>query len=170
MGSNDLSKIHDKVIDLYVNQLYSADKVAEVLSNSDFPVCGLTVLRYLKKCGLVRKRGAAAFFANGVCDFCGRSYTRTSPRNKYCEFCVKNGNRYLITRFGINNEIFEEAKRAQNNACAICKISFSLTKVYVDHDHKTGKFRGLLCNRCNVALGYVESSLIDEMLIYLGRA
>lgn len=92
----DLSKIHDKVIDLYVNQLYSANKVAEVLSNSDFPV--------------------------------------------------------------------------QNNACAICKISFYLTKVYIDHDHKTGKFRGLLCNRCNVALGYIESSLIDEMLIYLGRS
>ncbi|KKN66083.1 hypothetical protein LCGC14_0475610 [marine sediment metagenome] len=42
----------------------------------------------------------------------------------------------------------------QNGCCAICEKAVSLDKIDVDHDHKTGKVRGLLCRGCNLSLGH----------------
>lgn len=44
----------------------------------------------------------------------------------------------------------------QNNQCCICKCNFR--KKCLDHDHKTGKVRGILCVRCNRGLGYFADS------------
>jgi hypothetical protein len=44
---------------------------------------------------------------------------------------------------------------AQDFACAICKKDEPLV---IDHDHDTGKVRGLLCNPCNKALGFFRES------------
>lgn len=66
----------------------------------------------------------------------------------------------------------------QNNLCAICqKEEYLKTKagdirpLCVDHDHKTGKVRDLLCNRCNAALGHVDDNveLLAKMISYLER-
>jgi len=48
--------------------------------------------------------------------------------------------------------------------CAICGVR---KKLVVDHDHRTEKVRGLLCYRCNIAVGYIESKLLYEVLAYL---
>lgn len=42
----------------------------------------------------------------------------------------------------------------QKGLCAIC--AKEPKKACVDHDHKTGKVRGILCHRCNIGLPYVE--------------
>jgi len=39
----------------------------------------------------------------------------------------------------------------------------------VDHDHATGRVRGLLCFHCNTALGRLESIGLDAVAIYLGQ-
>lgn len=54
----------------------------------------------------------------------------------------------------------ENAYKAQNGKCAICKIREEELKVilHADHDHKTGIFRGLLCFSCNHALGILENN------------
>jgi hypothetical protein len=50
-------------------------------------------------------------------------------------------------------------EKAQNNLCAICgnpQHQFhkgTRKRLYVDHDHKTNKVRGLLCNNCNAGVG-----------------
>ena len=56
----------------------------------------------------------------------------------------------LKYKYGITYDTYVAMSEAQDNKCAICgAISDSLC---VDHDHKTAKIRGLLCNRCNTAL------------------
>jgi hypothetical protein len=60
-------------------------------------------------------------------------------------------NRYLLKRFGITEEQYAKLLQDQDEACAVCKRparSFK-TRLCVDHDHRTGHVRGLLCNYCN---------------------
>lgn len=55
-----------------------------------------------------------------------------------------------------------EAMRAQQgNVCAICKKNG--VSLYVDHDHATGDVRAMLCQRCNVGLGFFQDD--SERLI-----
>jgi Recombination endonuclease VII len=49
-------------------------------------------------------------------------------------------------------KLVNKQRRIQKNKCAICKKVFNKTP-HTDHDHKTKTFRGLLCSRCNQALG-----------------
>ena len=44
----------------------------------------------------------------------------------------------------------------QNNLCAICGVYMKSTNI--DHDHKTGRVRGLLCSKCNVDIGFFSDS------------
>lgn len=56
----------------------------------------------------------------------------------------------------------------QLHRCAICKRRRPLV---IDHDHKTSKVRGLLCNNCNIALGLFEDkkSSLANAIKYLGH-
>ncbi len=58
---------------------------------------------------------------------------------------------------------YGEMKIFQDGKCAICHrkprgMSNSRQRLVVDHDHKTGKIRGLLCGACNVGLGHFDDS------------
>jgi hypothetical protein len=59
-----------------------------------------------------------------------------------------------MSRYGITREQFWELVETQNGSCAICGVKpESPTDLHIDHDHKTGKVRGLLCQFCNQGLG-----------------
>lgn len=62
----------------------------------------------------------------------------------------------LRKRYGITPEYYEELFHKQNGKCAICGTSKE--KLVIDHDHKTGKVRGLLCHNCNRGLGKFRDS------------
>lgn len=58
----------------------------------------------------------------------------------------------------------------QNGVCAICLQKCKTKKsLSVDHDHKTGKVRGLLCNRCNRAIGMFQDNpdILDRAKRYI---
>lgn len=59
----------------------------------------------------------------------------------------------------------------QSGRCAICGDSTALDEVRVDHDHKTGEIRGLLCNRCNLAIGQFEDNTktLQNAITYLEK-
>ena len=61
---------------------------------------------------------------------------------------VKNSR--LKERFGLTLEHHTHLIKSQKGRCAICEQK---RKLCVDHNHVTGKVRGLLCNQCNFAIG-----------------
>ena len=80
-------------------------------------------------------------------------------------------NRKLIQRFGITLEEYDNMHNAQNGLCKICGNPEELDRrLAVDHNHETGRVRGLLCFKCNVFLGHIEKmglATIADILDYL---
>jgi hypothetical protein len=59
--------------------------------------------------------------------------------------------------YGLKDGQYEALYAAQGGVCAICRRAKGLTKkLAVDHDHKTGYVRGLLCSPCNKLLGHLR--------------
>ena len=50
--------------------------------------------------------------------------------------------------------------KAQDGRCVACRVDLSTTKPNVDHDHATGKVRGILCWHCNLILGHARDSVL----------
>lgn len=64
----------------------------------------------------------------------------------------------LKRKYGITTEQYEEMLIAQDGLCAICRRDdFGNKLPPVDHDHVTGKVRGILCQQCNVTLHKMET-------------
>lgn len=77
-----------------------------------------------------------------------------------CKECLRLLSSFRST--GWTPEKYEEAYIKQYGRCAICgcKLNSSrYTRFAGDHDHKTGKLRGLLCTNCNTALGLFKDSI-----------
>jgi hypothetical protein len=110
-------------------------------------------------------------------------------RNKYLQdWRNKNSDKlygqqrdkYLLRTYGMKMEDYSVMREKQNQRCAICDTHedevmsvgrHSHTKLYVDHDHITGKVRGLLCHSCNTLLGNAkdDTSLLFNSIEYLER-
>lgn len=58
-------------------------------------------------------------------------------------------NAHLLKRFGITLQEYEDLLAFQNGVCFICSAVPNVRALAVDHDHKTGAIRGLLCLYCN---------------------
>jgi len=80
--------------------------------------------------------------------------------------------RRLLKTYGLTLEMYERILKRQNGCCAICKKSPEGQRLHFDHDHKTGQFRGLLCARCNWAMGKFEDdpNLLWNVIAYLGSS
>jgi hypothetical protein len=112
--------------------------------------------------------------ASGTCKICaGKAHERfnaTSDGKKVRrKACWKRVG--ILTKEGkvFTTESYDNAYRLQDGKCKMCKRSSSLFErgLIVDHDHITGKFRGLLCDGCNVGLGHYER-IKDQAKSYLG--
>lgn len=81
----------------------------------------------------------------------------------------KARDRKLKNSYGLDREAFDDMIRNQENRCAICETEMS--RPHVDHDHKSLKVRGLLCNHCNLGLGHFfdNTQLLAKALQYLER-
>lgn len=69
----------------------------------------------------------------------------------------------LRASYGIGFKKYERIFHAQDGRCAICRVKGNLDPskklpFHVDHDHATGKVRGLLCTRCNIGLGMMKEN------------
>lgn len=87
-----------------------------------------------------------------ICDECRRLAAKTRDNKKPRQaksLALKNCHSITV-------KTYERLSRDQNNACWIC-FKEDITLV-VDHNHTTGKIRGLLCDNCNLGIGNLKSS------------
>ena len=99
----------------------------------------------------------------------GRNRASADGATTYCKPChnaISKANRerrhgstreyHLRRRYGIGQAEVDAMLAAQGGLCAACKID---EPQHVDHDHKTGRVRGMLCYLCNQALGNVRDEV-----------
>lgn len=69
---------------------------------------------------------------------------------------------FLKREYNLSVEEYDRLFKAQDGRCAICGVTReALTRnLAVDHDHITGKIRGLLCNICNRGIGYLRDDVL----------
>ena len=85
-------------------------------------------------------------------------------RKKNPEKIDEYQHRQNTKRFGRTPEWYAAQLEKQNHVCAICKLpergfhpNGKIPRLAIDHDHRTGKVRGLLCMECNKSLGHAET-------------
>lgn len=80
-------------------------------------------------------------------------------------------NKFLVKKFGITEDQYNQQVLKQGGGCAICKRTKCPTgrNLAVDHDHNSNEIRGLLCAYCNTVLGKMndDPSLLREAAMYL---
>ena len=76
---------------------------------------------------------------------------------------------HLKMKYGLTEAEVSEMFAAQNFACAVCFEQ--IEKPHIDHCHTTGKVRGLLCGRCNRALGLFRENptIVQAAVDYLKK-
>lgn len=102
------------------------------------------------------------------CLLCARSKWKMwykNNRHKWCQKMEKwarehpdkvkrSALRFHLRRaYGLSIPQVEALRTAQDGKCALC---LEAVRLCVDHDHKTGRVRGLVCSRCNTGLGHIE--------------
>lgn len=93
----------------------------------------------------------------------------------YCKVCERREKfeAMLFRIHGITIEDYQQLYEIQGGKCAICKKDQDYIKndrlLFVDHSRKTKKVRGLLCNSCNLVLGWAKEdiSVLEEAISYL---
>lgn len=106
-------------------------------------------------------------------------YSRKYVRKNRDKINARNRKRYttdgrwekqLWGRFKITPEFYWEMFEKQFGLCKICsnpQQKFAGAKLDADHDHATGKMRGLLCRHCNTALGSFKDSVETLLMAVL---
>lgn len=171
--------IEEYIVQQYVDERRSYSHIAvEIKMSPD------SVRQFLNKKGLIRFRGRTFTETEKWCSGCrqvlpletfGNDAQTASGKCAYCKPCIaKRGERYAHlkphyrrrARYGISKEEFGAMVESQKGECLICRRK---KKLVVDHDHKTGSIRGLLCGGCNVMLGHFRDSavLIQRVINYL---
>ena len=82
-------------------------------------------------------------------------------------------NKYLKLTYGISLKDYNNLLKKQNYKCAICKSPTKkfIKKLDVDHIHNSKLIRGLLCNHCNIMLGWAKENIniLKNAILYLRR-
>ena len=143
-----------------------------------------TNTRACSKCKLEKTLDSFYKTSNGIyfrgeCKKCSNARSRDQYHNNRVAALHTKLQYHLSVNYKLTAEAWEALFVKQNGACAICKQpetkfnnkSQQLQKLCVDHNHKTGKVRGLLCNNCNQILGRLNENrdTIRRMYWYLEK-
>ncbi|MEJ7873163.1 MAG: endonuclease VII domain-containing protein [Rubrobacteraceae bacterium] len=115
------------------------------------------------------------------CPECGQTksvkefYRQRSSSGRFAAYCKpcdvqKTGRSARKRKYGVAVAEYDDLLLKQDGRCAICKrLPYTKKGLVVDHCHQTGAIRGILCSRCNSALGMLDDSpaLLERALEYL---
>ena len=128
-----------------------------------------------------------------VCTKCNESkphtdFYKSGERNgkqrtkSYCKVCAikinkhyveQNPYNWITKRYNVSLEIAKDLYMRSMKTCDICGVEWNGTKerLCIDHDHATGKVRGVLCKHCNHILGHSRDSvtILKSAVEYLER-
>lgn len=92
-------------------------------------------------------------------------------KKEHPEAAYKMIRKHTLKKYGLSLEDYEFMFADQNGVCAICLSPPLDRKLSVDHDHETGKVRGLLCDSCNTSLGgFLDSTeTLERAINYLKK-
>lgn len=99
---------------------------------------------------------------------------RAYMRKRHAEQPELNRLRQISYKYGLSPEEYSALVERTGPTCPLCDEEFrgrGLHKRCVDHDHQTGKVRGLICSACNTAIGYFGDNpqRIESAIRYLRR-
>jgi hypothetical protein len=116
------------------------------------------------------------------CRDCGIEFVKTGRNHIRCSSCkIKEEKRKQkeydlkgsYKKYGLTVEIYNEMFIKQNGSCVLCGTHQSaLTKnLAVDHCHASSKIRGLLCQNCNLMLGFAKDNIetLEKAIKYLKK-
>ena len=127
------------------------------MTQEDQKIC--TKCKTTKTLSLFYKNKSGAFGRSGQCRDC----TNERLKKNYCP--QKAFAKALKGKYNMTINDYDQLLFNQGGFCAICKglETGHLGRFVVDHDHMTGKVRGLLCWSCNVGIGHLKDN--PEILI-----
>jgi len=108
------------------------------------------------------------------CKDCARKLIKESySHDKYKEnYCSLKARGLTLRKYGLTIEDYDNLLSLQKGVCGICKTSecsMENRSLAVDHDHISGRVRGLLCMKCNTSLGRFQDDIdvINRIIDYL---
>ena len=112
---------------------------------------------------------------NHRCKLCNRLHVQGIAKKQKKQFGKieyrHRRRKYELTHhYGITSEYYDSLVKVQNDKCAICETKPE-PYLSVDHCHITRKIRGLLCRKCNSALGLFNNdpSILQNAITYLTK-
>lgn len=101
----------------------------------------------------IKRNGSVTVWRRKQCLECYKSNRREWFKNNTNK--QKISRKLVLSQYGLDETTYQELLKKQNGRCKICFISQDDygKNLHVDHCHKTGKVRGLLCSLCNQGLG-----------------
>lgn len=101
----------------------------------------------------------------------GKAYQRAYNKRRRRPAGYKEAKeaRRILLAYGITQEQYDEMVTRQKGVCAVCGHADAKRALSVDHDHETGRVRGLLCSGCNAAIGRLGDNVagLRRALAYL---
>ena len=112
------------------------------------------------------------YASKGLCQSCHTRVWRAANPEGAKQQNKRSQQKQRLRFHGITQEFYEKLLQEQKGLCAICvgpPIGFA--QLIIDHNHKTNQVRGLLCIRCNFAIGQLleRPDLFDLAKAYLNK-